>query len=44
MQREFLKRAILALTLSAVQKLDMEETSNYNPSLPLSFTYSSHLL
>lgn len=34
MQREFLERAILALTLTTVQKLDMEETSNYNLPLP----------
>lgn len=41
MQREFLERAILALTLTTVQKLDTEETTNYNLlPLPHSFTYS----
>lgn len=35
-QREFLERAILALTLTTVQKLDMEEKSNHNlPSPPI---------
>jgi len=35
MQREFLKRTILELTLTAVQELDVEETTNYNSPLTI---------